>query len=863
MRSCLYILLLFLALIPLHAQQNDTNGDKVLENVDVVATKVQFYFDNDTLIYNADAIDVIKGAVLEDLLKKLPGVTIDGSVIYVGGERVHALLLNGKDFFNKDRHTILQNLPSFMVKSVKVYDKTRDSLSLIKRERELHGKVMDVRLKKEYNRFYAGNLRFGAGTDERYRFGAFIMQFTSNSRFSATATGNNLNHFDYISEYSSGSDYSDIGEGIMDRLELQYNADHPKGLYTLEGSTYVDYCDQISKERNISQQFYDSGDVFGRSFGRNNQYTFGVTTTHDLNFFGNTPWDFTMHPILQFSRTTRKGLSSSGSFNQDVDNALGTAWMDSLVSPELTSTMKQYGITRAIDEERNGGHDISVSMQINKDFHFKGKGDDLHFSVYTSYSESEDGQYSHNYVEHIADPLLADIYQNKYNRNRTKSNTHSLEAKYKYKFAPKSSLTASYRFRYHSNVDNRSLFLLHLLADWQAGTTHGLGELPSNLELYTTLDGDNSHWSHTQENSNRMELKYEYRYREGNTDKYVFSTNVPLLLERERLTYQNSIIDTLVSRHTTLPIANVSFQYTSTGKKRTTFSLSYDFTQQAPSMMRMLNIRDTSNPLYISEGNPHLCNTTCNTFRASFTHRFSDFSSMMVYATASVYDNAVATARSYNKKTGITRAFPVNINGNNHWRVDGYLTIHPNPKGKTKPWISFQSALYFIDNADLSNDGQSEISTKSIVHNMNLQNTLSYRHNIHEISINPQVKVSYQHSTSSRQNFEPINAWQYEFGMEASYGKKHWKARTNFRSLIRRGYSYSEMNTGEALWDIEVIRVINKVQLQLIISDILNQRKSTNYYVDGQQRLERFHNTVRRYAMLHIIYRFNTKQKKK
>ena len=102
-----------------------------LSEVVVKATKVKFYVNGDTLVYNADAFELAEGSMLDALIQQLPGVELkSGGDIVVNGKHVDALLLNGKDFFNKDRRLMLDNLPSYMVKKVKAYDRSNEQLRM-------------------------------------------------------------------------------------------------------------------------------------------------------------------------------------------------------------------------------------------------------------------------------------------------------------------------------------------------------------------------------------------------------------------------------------------------------------------------------------------------------------------------------------------------------------------------------------------------------------------------------------------------------------------------------------------------------------------------------------------------------------
>ena len=202
----------------------------ILDEVECVATKVKFYFDHDTLVYNADVFTTQYGFVLNDILQKMPGVVIrDNGEIEANGHRVDALLLNGKDFFNNDRKTLLNNLPAFMVKDVRVYDKTKDSTSLIKREREFEGYVMDIKLDKKYQSTILGNAELGYGTNDRYFAKLLGMRFNQVSKQTWYAMTNNINKKDEItasgttrtSTSSRGRSMS-IRESPREKISIRY-----------------------------------------------------------------------------------------------------------------------------------------------------------------------------------------------------------------------------------------------------------------------------------------------------------------------------------------------------------------------------------------------------------------------------------------------------------------------------------------------------------------------------------------------------------------------------------------------------------------------------------------------------------------
>ena len=115
---------------------------KMLQEVSVTASKVKFYNRGDTIVYNADAFVLAEGSMLDALVRQMPGVEIksDGR-IYHNGQFVESLLLNGKDFFKGDNSVMLDNLPSYTVKQVEVYDKYGKMSDFLGERRETTSKV--------------------------------------------------------------------------------------------------------------------------------------------------------------------------------------------------------------------------------------------------------------------------------------------------------------------------------------------------------------------------------------------------------------------------------------------------------------------------------------------------------------------------------------------------------------------------------------------------------------------------------------------------------------------------------------------------------------------------------------------------
>lgn len=103
------------------------NQDVALDDVVVTGTKVKLAYRGDTLVFNASAFNVPDGSMLDALVRQMPGAEMKSNGdIYVNGKKIDCLLLNGKDFFKGKNQVMLDNLPYYTVKELKVYDRSSE-----------------------------------------------------------------------------------------------------------------------------------------------------------------------------------------------------------------------------------------------------------------------------------------------------------------------------------------------------------------------------------------------------------------------------------------------------------------------------------------------------------------------------------------------------------------------------------------------------------------------------------------------------------------------------------------------------------------------------------------------------------------
>ena len=174
---------------------------KQLAEVSIQAEATPVVVRDDTVVFNADAFHVTEGAMVEDLVKKLPGAEIssDGKLT-VGGKEVTKILIGGKEYFANDPQVTLKNLPANMVKDIKTYDKKSEQAELTGIDDDDEEFVLDFTVRKSMLDSWIGNIWGGIGHDingpDDYRYDGHLdmNQFDDKGNMAIIANINNTNN---------------------------------------------------------------------------------------------------------------------------------------------------------------------------------------------------------------------------------------------------------------------------------------------------------------------------------------------------------------------------------------------------------------------------------------------------------------------------------------------------------------------------------------------------------------------------------------------------------------------------------------------------------------------------------------------
>ena len=166
----------------------------LLNELVVKGVKAAVVAKEDTIEFNADSFHTTENAMVEDLLKKLPGVEVgsDGSITS-NGKTVSKILINGKEFFGDDPQMATKNFSAKAVAKVQVVDRKSEQSRLTGVDDGEEETVINLEVKKGMEQSWTGNIRGGYGTDDRYSGNLTLTRLADGNRVTLIGRANNVN----------------------------------------------------------------------------------------------------------------------------------------------------------------------------------------------------------------------------------------------------------------------------------------------------------------------------------------------------------------------------------------------------------------------------------------------------------------------------------------------------------------------------------------------------------------------------------------------------------------------------------------------------------------------------------------------
>ena len=217
-----------------------------IEQIEIEGEHVPIQVKKDTLEYNAAAFQTQPNEVVEDLLKKLPGVEVDDDgTITAQGEEVQKVTVDGKKFFGDDPTIATRNLPADAINKVQIFDEKSDAAEFSGVDDGEREKTINLELKEDRRQGQFGTIEAGYGTDNRYKGRLSLNRFSTKTQISVIGNFNNINEQGFSSRdfvsFMQGVGFRGRGNG------LNVNNGLSNGFVTTNaGGLYINH-EQYSK----------------------------------------------------------------------------------------------------------------------------------------------------------------------------------------------------------------------------------------------------------------------------------------------------------------------------------------------------------------------------------------------------------------------------------------------------------------------------------------------------------------------------------------------------------------------------------------------------------------------------------------
>ena len=273
----------------------------------------------DTLVFNTAAFRVPEGSMLEELIKKYPGVDIaDDGTIKINGKTVNRILMKGKDFFGTDKDMALKNISVDIVDKVKFYDKKSDFSRVTGIDDGEEETVLDLQMKKGVVDGLFSNTDVGYGTKDRYTFKNTTGYYNDMAQYTLVMSANNLNNQGFSDGRGRGF-RGGSGGGLVTPKQAGFNFAYESDKLELGGNVRANHRNSDSKNWNSSETFMPQigRNQFSNSRSNNFSRSTGFNADMRLEWKPDTMTNIIFRPSFGYSASDSWSQSISATFNED------------------------------------------------------------------------------------------------------------------------------------------------------------------------------------------------------------------------------------------------------------------------------------------------------------------------------------------------------------------------------------------------------------------------------------------------------------------------------------------------------------------------------------------------------------------
>ena len=797
----------------------------------------------DTIEYRADAFKVKENAMTEDLLKKLPGVTVDkdGNVT-AQGKSVTKIRVNGKDFFGGDVKTATKEIPANMIDKVQVVDDYGDQANISGIKDGEPEKIINLQLKKDKNKGVFGRATIGGGTDGRYLASFNGNYFNNNQQISLFGNSNNTNQslFNFGGGGNVGmSNMMKTGQRMMGEMgggsglmNAYQNGDQSffsgaqnSGGITTSNSIGINYRDKWGKKINVygsysfgnknnealqtsaTQTFLQSGNFLNTqnnvANGKGNNHRIFFNMEYQIDSFNYVK----ISPNITFSTSNNQ---SNTLF--DLAQINGTKTSDGFNNSQTTASTPNY----------------SATILYNHRFKKRGRNFSANVSVGTSQSNSD--QNSQNNTNRYISPT-SNFFQFQNIIQQNNNHNYGIRLTYSEPLSKTRNLdiAASHNLNYANN--NRNTY-----------DNNPVNSVPTLLPFLSN-NFENDFYS------NRVGISVRTTQKKYN---YTLGISVqPVSLQGKSLT--NDSAYKTINRVNVFPIARFTYNFS----KMKAFAASYSGNATQPTFTQLQDVLDISNQQAATKGNPFLKPAINHNINISFND-FNIVTGRVVFTniTFSTIQNQIINNIISRGGLGAQLSMPENVQG--YFNVGGFYTFSK-PFKKRKYVLTLNGNVNYNHNINLvdsiRNIGQNWIASQGFIMEYNYKTWLEFGLGA-SYSINDVKYIKPAGAYASNLQNTSSSALTITSNIDIDL-KEKWILKYNFDYTINYGLDAS-VNANFSILNASIERQFFKKKngvIKLAAYDIFNQNTNISRNVTANSIVDSRTNRLARYFLLTFTYR--------
>ena len=856
---------------------------EVLDAANVSAVGNPIVIKKDTVEYNATSFKTTDNDVLEDLLKKLPGVEVDESgTVTVNGQEIKKITIEGKTFFLDDPSLATKNLPAKIINKVKVVNKKSEQAEFTGIDDGEEETVIDLNIKPGMMKGLFGNVMAGAGhdvpasrtgsstvgevpNDYRYQGAAFIGNFTDKQQLSLIVNANNTNNRGFNDLSGSMMQGMRGGGGGMGRGRGGWGGGNGittsymiggNGAWTLfddkmdlGGNYLYNYTSKDVNERSYKETYYDDRTLISENDGSNNTisggHRIGVRLEHKFSEntsilfeprlnFGTGSFceesDYTTSTLESGSAAASKtndGNSYNDGSNKNISTSGFFLFRQRLGKPGRTMTvMSRYSLS---NNDLVGTNQSLTNTYVGAEV-----AKEVINQSYTSNQKSYSWFGRATYTEPIGGNFFAEVNYG-YSWNKSTSDKETLD------------LTRGgvVDYTYSNNIVNISR--RHEMGANLMYQKEGMNAQVGFAAIPTYTYNSTTKWDPT-------------------TQKY------------EPKVYENPVWNWS-------PRARIFWEI----DDNTNFRMFYFGNSNQPSTSQLMPVPDITNPLNISFGNPNLLPYFSHWIRGDFRYNNKQtFFSANINFDGGFVKNPIVNA-TWSSTGGTQYSMPFNGPTSGNAGVNGFINA---PIAKSNfTLMSFtrlnwsHSANYVGSNVDMTGmpDPMTEyydFMEMFLAKYKDIENSSDFgRNTINNFNAVERLRLTYRSdnlelSTSGRTRMsrswytiktgaDQTTTWNNQLNAAVTWT---WDLagltfKSDFNYNWYRGYTTEQPS--EYIWNAELQKLLFKKKVTLAVKgyDILGQSKNLMVTDASNYHSEVLNNTLGRYIIVSLTWRFGTMNK--